>query len=76
MGGYAADQAARISESLLPDILTYDSSKPSGYPNGRGLKDDIMNLSLAMLTNGAVSNDGLLPHEDLLAEFPYLGDPH
>ncbi|HEX6480221.1 MAG TPA: DUF4331 family protein [Ktedonobacteraceae bacterium] len=65
-----------MAESLLPDILTYDYSNSSGYPNGRGLTDDVMNISLAMLTNGAAPRDGLSPHQDLLVEFPYLGEPH
>jgi hypothetical protein len=33
-------------------------------------------MGIAMLTNGAVPHDGLRPHTDLLADFPYLGNPH
>jgi hypothetical protein len=28
------------------------------------------------LTNGKITSDGLKPHDDLLAEFPYLGPPN
>lgn len=31
---------------------------------------------LAILTNGKVTTHGLSPHDDLLADFPYLGPPH
>jgi hypothetical protein len=32
-------------------------------------------MGIALLTN-AVPHDGLRPHDDLLADFPYLGNPH
>ena len=31
---------------------------------------------LTILTNGKVTTDGVGPHGDLLADFPYLGPPH
>jgi hypothetical protein len=31
---------------------------------------------MALLTNGKAGSDGLKPHDDLLAEFPYLGPPN
>ena len=63
--------------SLLPDILPYDYTRPAGYPaNGRTLSDDVFDATLARLTNGQVTGDGVGPHTDLLAEFPYLGTPH
>jgi hypothetical protein len=54
----------------------YDKSNPAGYPNGRGLADDFVDLMIAMLTRGRVTGDGVGPHTDLLDEFPYLGAPH
>jgi hypothetical protein len=61
---------------VLPDILRYDRDRPAAYPNGRTLTDDVLDARLAMLTNGRVTGDHIGPHADLLAEFPYLGDPH
>jgi hypothetical protein len=61
---------------LLPDILDYDYSRPAGYRNGRTLSDDIIDIQLAVLTNGAVTEDKVGPHQDLLSMFPYLGLPH
>jgi hypothetical protein len=47
------------------------------YPdNGRALTDDVIDQFLSMLTNGKVKSDGVGPHHDLLATFPYLGPPH
>jgi hypothetical protein len=33
-------------------------------------------MRFAWLTRGRVTPDGLKPHDDLLAEFPYLGVPN
>jgi hypothetical protein len=43
---------------------------------GRALADDVFSARFARLTNGQKSPDGLEPHDDLLAEFPYLGPPN
>lgn len=75
-GQYSADQAMAIAQILLPDILTFDYSNPGGYLNGRRLQDDVIDISLNLVTNGAVTGDGAGPHTDYLAEFPYLGMPH
>lgn len=40
------------------------------------LTDDVFSARYAWLTHGKVTSDGLKPHDDLLAEFPYLGLPH
>jgi Domain of unknown function (DUF4331) len=76
-GGYAPEQARRVAESLLPDMLSYDPTCPASFPgNGRALTDDAADAFLAILTNGKVTGDKVGPHIDLLAEFPYLGPPH
>jgi Domain of unknown function (DUF4331) len=76
-GGYAPADAARVAATLLPDIMHFDPTRPASYPdNGRTLTDDVLHQFLSILTNGKVTSDGLGPHQDLLAEFPYLGPPH
>jgi hypothetical protein len=76
-GGYAADDAARVAATLLPDILPFDPARPAAYPeNGRTPTDDVQDHFLAILTNGKVTTDGVGAHSDLLADFPYLGPPH
>jgi hypothetical protein len=76
LGGYSPDQALAIAKILLPDILTFDYSSQAGYLNGRRLQDDVIDISLNLVTNGKITGDGVGPHTDYLAEFPYLGRPH
>jgi hypothetical protein len=76
-GGYAPEAAKRAAQTLLPDLIRYDPTRPASYPqNGRTLTDDVVDGFLPILTNGKVKGDGQGPHSDLLAEFPYLGPPH
>jgi hypothetical protein len=76
-GGYAPEAAKRVAQTLLPDLIRYDPTRPASYPqNGRTLTDDVVDVFLPILTNGKVKGDGVGPHRDLLAEFPYLGPPH
>ena len=74
--GYSSTDATTIAEILLPDLLTYDYSSPAGFLNGRNLTDDVIDIELSLVTNGAVTSDGVGPHTDLLDHFPYLGKPH
>ncbi|MCX6047257.1 MAG: DUF4331 family protein [Chloroflexi bacterium] len=74
--GYSIENAQKTALSLLPDILDYDYASLAGYGNGRKLTDDIIDIQLALFTNGAVTTDKVGPHQDLLATFPYVGPPH
>jgi hypothetical protein len=74
--GYTAENAQKTALTLLPDILDYDYSSSEGYPNGRKLTDDIIDIQLAVLTNGQVTTDRVEHHQDLSSVFPYLGSPH
>ncbi len=74
--GRGLEDARQTALTLLPDILDYDYSRPAGYPNGRMLTDDIIDMQLSVLTNGAVTTDKVGPHRDLLPTFPYVGQPH
>lgn len=75
-GGYNGEQAQAAALKVLPDILRYDRAQPATYPNGRVLTDDVFSDRFAWLTNGKVTSDGLKPHNDYLAEFPFLGPPN
>jgi hypothetical protein len=76
-GGYAPQEAKRVAETMLPEILFYDPGRAASFPeNGRALTDDAVDTFLAILTNGKITGDKVGPHKDLLAEFPYLGPPH
>jgi hypothetical protein len=74
--GHSFEHARQTALTLLPDILDYDYSIPAGYRNGRKLTDDVIDIQLAVLTNGAVTTDKVGPHRDLMTTFPYLGVPH
>jgi len=40
-GGYAPEEARRAAGTLLPDVLSYDPTRPASFPsNGRTLTDD------------------------------------
>jgi hypothetical protein len=76
-GGYTPEQSRRLAESMLPEILPYDPTRPAAFPNnGRALTDDVVDTFLTILTNGKVTEDKVGPHKNLLADFPYLGPPH
>ncbi len=76
-GGYTPEEAGRVARTLLPEILSYDPTRPASFPgNGRTLTDDAGGAFLAILTNGKVTEAHVSAHGDLLAEFPYLGPPH
>nr|WP_296067577.1 DUF4331 family protein [uncultured Actinoplanes sp.] len=77
-GGYTDEEAIEAieKEGTLPDMLTFDPSRPATYPNGRVFTDDVINYRLAFLTKGECPPTGLSPHTDTLTTFPYLGSPH
>jgi hypothetical protein len=77
-GNYTREEAiaAIDAEGLLPDMLTFDPSRPAEYPNGRSFTDDVINYRVSFLTKGDAPPTGLKPHTDILGEFPYIGNPH
>jgi hypothetical protein len=76
-GGYTPAEAKRVAGTLLPDVLSYDPTRPACFPdNGRTLTDDAFDLFISILTNGKVTEDKVGAHGDLLLAFPYVGPPH
>ena len=89
-GPYSDAQAGALASVLIPDVLVYSRSSSLPAPlNGRALADDVIDVELNVTTggdplglfadrdaNGAVPGDGVGPHTDYLARFPYLGKPH
>jgi hypothetical protein len=76
-GGYPPAEARRVAGGLLPDVLFYDPTRPTSFPdNGRTLTDDAFDYFIRILTNGKVTEDRVGPHGDLVPEFPYVGPPH
>jgi hypothetical protein len=60
---------------LLPDILTIDTSKPTAYPNGRALADDVIDVSLKLILQNQAATDSVANDSQFLNEFPFLGPP-
>ncbi len=78
--------------AFLPDVMRIDTTGPSGYGNalnakgspirGRLLKDDVIDITLSVLTNGAITSDNVSyegtsgnpaqGHDPLISDFPYL----
>lgn len=75
-GGYSPEEARKAALIVLPDVLRYDRTQPAAYPNGRALTDDAFSARFAWMSNGKIDPQGLKPHDDMLAEFPYLGVPN
>jgi Domain of unknown function (DUF4331) len=74
--GYAPDEATAAALTLLPDVLHYDRTMPAHYPNGRTMTDDVFSTRMTFMTHGRANPQGVKPHEDLMAEFPFLGTPY
>jgi Domain of unknown function (DUF4331) len=74
--GYSPDEARAAALVVLPDVLAFDTTRPATYPNGRLLTDDVFSARLAFLTHGTATTQPIGPHNDLLAEFPFLGPPN
>ena len=76
MGQYPSEEAKAVAGTLFPDVLPYDYTRSAGLPDsGRTLTDDAFDQALCVYLRRQVS-DGVGPHTDLLADFPYLGPPH
>jgi hypothetical protein len=65
-------QAETLANTLLPDILAYDTANAGGFLNGRKLDDDVIDAELNLLSNGAVTTDFVGNDSAFIAVFPYL----
>jgi hypothetical protein len=93
--GNSDDRANALLGAFLPDVMRIDTTGPSGYGNalnanlspirGRMLKDDVIDITLSVLSDGAVKTDnvsyegpnaGGTGHQPLLTNFPYLAEPN
>ena len=62
---------------LRPDAVIFDTSLPAGFPNGRLLTDDVVNM-VAPFGQNILGNDHPCPSENdvpFLPDFPYLAPP-
>lgn len=76
LNSLASPATATLAGLLLPDILTVDLSKPVGYLNGRGLADDVIDISLQAITGSTTIGDGVNANDKAFSTtFPYLAAP-
>jgi len=69
-------RAEFLAHVLLPDLLTFDTSAKSGFLNGRGLADDVIDAELGLLTRGALPGDCVDGNDVAFLEaFPYVAPP-
>lgn len=71
-----AMKVAGLADILLPDILTVDLSQDTGFLNGRGLADDVIDAELGLITEGAVTTDCVDNDSTFSPKFPYLAAPN
>jgi hypothetical protein len=85
-------RANALIQAFLPDVMRIDTTGPSGYGNalnasgspirGRLLLDDVFDITISVLTNGAITTDNVSyegapgnpaqGHDPLDTSFPYL----
>lgn len=92
--GNSDERTKVLLGAFLPDVMRFDTSGPSGYGNalndkgspirGRMLKDDVIDTTLSVLSNGAIKGDNVSyegsnvaqGHKPLEQSFPYLALPN
>ncbi|MBW4632529.1 MAG: DUF4331 domain-containing protein [Iphinoe sp. HA4291-MV1] len=90
------NRANALLGAFLPDVMRIDTTVASGYANalnakgspiaGRKLTDDVIDITLSVLTNGNVTTDNVSyegtpdnpaqGHQPIQPQFPYLALPN
>lgn len=74
--GNSADRANTLADFLLPDIMSIDTSSPDGFPNGRRLADDVIDIELNLVSGGALTTDCVANDSTFRTTFPYWAGPN
>jgi hypothetical protein len=74
--GNSQARANALADVLLPDILTVDLSQTTGFLNGRGLADDVIDAELQLLLDNPAASDCIANDSTFMSGFPYLGVPN
>ena len=64
---------------IEPDVLVLNTALPSGFPNGRALEDDVVDLVCPGVCDNILENDEPFPSENddpFLDDFPFLAPPN
>ena len=74
--GTSDENIAILASVAVPDVLTIDTSAPSGFPNGRTPSDDVIDTLLGLILNSPGIGDGVDANDaEFLSEFPFLAPP-
>lgn len=94
--GNSDTRVGALLGAFLPDVMRIDTAGASGYANdlnakgspvrGRLIKDDVFDITISVLTNGAIATDNVSyegtpgnpaqGHNPLVPSFPYLALPN
>lgn len=71
-------QIQGLADALLPDVLNVQLLRSTGFAalNGRNLEDDVIDIALGLITEGACTSDLVENDSIFLTEFPYFGVPN
>ncbi len=62
---------------MVPDVIIHNLNAPSGFPNGRLLTDDVIDLvGDARLVGDPTAQAPIANDKSFVSTFPYLADPH
>ena len=74
--GTDATNIGILASVALPDTLKLDLTQPIGFPNGRGLADDVVDTLLFFIFNQTPVSDGVQMNDvPFMRTFPFLGAP-
>jgi hypothetical protein len=74
--GNSADRANFLADFLLPDIMSINTASTDGFPNGRRLQDDVIDIELNLISNGAITSDCVANDSTFRTTFPYWAGPN
>jgi hypothetical protein len=77
--GTPEPQRTQLANFVQPDIQPVDLTKPTAFPNGRRLQDDVITIELGLIfgSNAALNDDHVDANDkSFLTTFPYLAAPH
>lgn len=74
--GTSEENIGILASVAVPDLLTIDTSAPSGFPNGRDLDDDVIDVLFSFIFNQQGVSDGVDSNDvEFMASFPYMAGP-
>lgn len=74
--GTSDENIGVLASVAVPDVLTIDVTQASGFPNGRGLADDVIDTLFFFIFNDSGVSDGVDGNDAPFSDtFPYLAAP-